>query len=244
MGQNVAERAGVKVDSRKGYQANSGEYFSSAQAAKNSNVKDGTASYVMGRADPGIEGYNGKTWDSRRGNPSLEGAASGGEWMGTSTAFGLGGPREFTRNMGNTTTQTERGYSVLQQPWNMIDEGADIGVPNQHGELATGGTLNVATEGMDIGQIPLGALKNMMGFGGGNTGKNYTPSDTWKDGKFQMADLYDYSKMHPWLWKILKGAGNMILPGSASIGDAVVQYGVPRGVGDGKPNNASIHRVR
>jgi len=198
----------------------------------NAARKDGSLAYSsVGKVDPEIEGYNGKGWD-----------------MPGRTIDGDPFAREFTHSMGNVTTQTERGYVSNVGMHGITNNGAGYSVeqrsPLQQGDLATGGTLNVATEGMDIGQIPLGALKDMMGFGGGNTGKNYTPSDTWKDGKFQMADLYDYSKMHPWLWKILKGAGNMILPGSASIGDAVVQYGVPRGVGDGKPNNASIHRVR
>lgn len=212
----------------------------------NTTPGKGQVDYIMGKVNPGLEGagYNGKTWASRGGSYGLEGAASGGYNPWGVGAGEVGGYREQTRGMGNTTTQTERGYTVKDMPWNMIDEGADQAFPNQQGELATGGTLNVATDGMNVGQIPLGPLRGMLGFGGGPTGKDYVPSATWKDGQFQMADLYDYSKMHPWLWKLLKGAGNMILPGAGSIGSAVVQQGVPRGIGDGKPNNASIRRLK
>jgi len=191
--------------------------------------KEGTMSWNMGKVDPEIEGYNGKAFE--RG-----GMVDGDQFEVY---------REPTHGTGNVTTQTERGYTVQHQPWNMIDEGADIGIPNQQGSLATGGTLNVATEGMDASKLPIGAVRSMLGLGGGGpTGKDYVPSVTWKDGKFQMADLYDYSKMHPMIWRILKGLGNTVLPGAASAGDAFVQLGVPRGIGDGQPGNASLRRLQ
>lgn len=207
----------------------------------NNARKEGSLAYSVGKVDPEIEGYNGKTWDSRGGNSSLEGAASGGEWMGTSTAYGLGGPREVTRNMGNTTTQTERGYTVQQQPWNMIDEGADIGVPNQQGQLATGGTLNVATEGMDPQKLMI--IGSMLGITKGPKGTTIGPNGTYGDGKFQASDILNWAQQHPWLWKIGKTLGNLVIPGAATIVDAALRYGVNHGIGDGVPGNASIHRV-
>ena len=116
-------------------------------------------------------------------------------------------------------------------------------VPNIYGDLATGGEGRFNSR--DINTIPLGPLRGMLGFGGDKvpTGRDYVPSSTWEDGQFQMADLYDYSKMHPWLWRILKGAGSMVLPGAGTIGSAFVQQGVPRGVGDGRPGNASFRRI-
>ena len=206
--------------------------------------KDGSISWYMGKVDPEAEGYDGKAYS--RSSGTIDGDQFSG--MGNTEWGGFGSPigsREETHGTGGVTTQTERGYTVQHQPWNMIDEGADIGIPNQQGSLATGGTLNVATEGMDASKLPIGAVRSMLGLGGGGpTGKDYIPSATWKDGKFQMADLYDYSKMHPMIWRILKGLGNTVLPGAASAGDAFVQLGVPRGIGDGQPGNASLRRLQ
>jgi hypothetical protein len=126
----------------------------------------------------------------------------------------------------------------------MVDENeGDQLVPIQEGQLATGGTGMFNSR--DVSQLPLGAMMGMLGLGGGKvpTGKDYVPSATWKDGKFQMADLYDLSKMHPMWWKLAQFLGNTALPGAGSIGNAVVQQGVPRGIGDGVPNNASIRRL-
>jgi len=117
-------------------------------------------------------------------------------------------------------------------------------VPNIYGDLATGGEGRFNSR--DINTIPIGALTGMLGFGGGKvpTGKNYTPRPTYGDGKFQMADLYDLSKMHPFWWKAAQFLGNLVVPGAGTIGNAVVQQGVPRGVGDGQPGNASFRRIK
>jgi len=142
--------------------------------------------------------------------------------MGTSTAFGLGGPREVTRSMGNTTTQTERGYTVQQQPWNMIDEGADIGVPNQQGQLATGGTLNVATEGMDPSKLLV--IGSMLGISKGPKNTSIGPGGTYGNGQFEMSDIMDWARSHPVLWSMAKGIGNTIIPGAPMIGTALLNY--------------------
>lgn len=186
--------------------------------------REGTMSWNMGKVDPEVEGYNGKDWGNRMG-------------------FVDGDPfaREQTHGTGNVTTQTERGYTVKQQPWNMIDEGADIGVPNQQGTLATGGTLNVATEGMDPQKLML--MGSMLGITNGPKGTTMGPNGTYGDGKFQASDVINWAQQHPWLWKIGKTLGNLVIPGAATIGDAALRYGVSHGVGDGVPGNASIRRV-
>lgn len=192
----------------------------------------------MGQVDPEVEGYNGKTWNSGLERAGVE--SNFGSVWGT-PAGAIGGPRESTRSMGNTTTQTERGYTVQQQPWNMIDEGSDIGVPNQQGELATGGTLNVATEGMDPQKLML--MGSMLGITKGPKGATMGPNGTYGDGKFQASDVINWAQQHPWLWKIGKTLGNLVIPGAATIGDAALRYGVSHGIGDGVPGNASIRRV-
>lgn len=207
--------------------------------AKETARKNGI-SYVAGQVDPEIEGYNGKTWNnSLSSNASLEGAPSGGEWMGTSTAYGVGGGREATRNMGNTTTQTERGYSNEVHAQGGLQ--ASQTIPFQQGDLATGGQMQVATSGMDPQKLML--MGSMLGITNGPKGTTMGPNGTYGDGKFQASDVINWAQQHPWLWKIGKTLGNLVIPGAATIGDAALRYGVSHGIGDGVPGNASIRRV-
>lgn len=187
----------------------------------NNARKDGSLAYSKGKVDAELEG---DIWDTKGPSMTLEGAASGGGSGAWGVSAGrVGGNREMTRNMGNTTTQTERGYSVLQQPWNMIDEGADIGVPNQQGELATGGTLNVATEGMDPQKLML--MGSMLGITKGPKGTSMGPGGTYGNGQFEMSDIMDWARAHPVLWSIAKAAGNLVMPGLPSVGQAALNIG-------------------
>lgn len=132
----------------------------------NNARKDGSLAYSVGRVDPEIEGYSGKTWASRGGNPSLEGAASGGvDGAWGVSASNVGGPREATRGMGNTTTQTERGYDN-RTPISGPGDGFSVSqvTPIQHGDLATGGEYSAATFGMDV-EIPQVNWKKLGIFG-------------------------------------------------------------------------------
>lgn len=176
----------------------------------------------MGQVDPEVEGYNGKTWESKGGNYGLEGSASGGYNPWGVSAAEVGGYREQTRGMGNTTTQTERGYTVKQMPWNMIDEGADQAFPNQQGDLATGGTLNVATDGMDGRKLL--AMGAMLGLGSGPKGTTMGPNGSYGNGQFEMSDIMDWARAHPVLWSIAKGLGNVVVPGAATIGTAALNF--------------------
>lgn len=191
-------------------------------AAKEAARKEGTT-YSVGQVDPELEGYSGKTWQSRRGAPGLEGAASGGGGGGFGvSAMDVGGPREATRGMGNTTTQTERGYTVRDMPWNMIDEGADQAFPNQRGDLATGGQLQVATEGMDPSRLL--AVGAMLGLSSGPKGTTMGPNGTYGNGEFEMSDIMDWARAHPVLWSIAKGIGNTIVPGLPQIATAGLNW--------------------
>ena len=204
--------------------------------------KAGDYAMVMGKIDPEAEGYNGKTWESKNQPLTLDGSptSGGGDVWGTSAQM-VGGLREGTHGMGNTTTQTERGYTVKDMPWNMIDEGADQAFPNQQGELATGGTLNVATDGIDPSKLL--SIGSMLGITSGPKGTTMNANGTYGDGKFQMSDIVAWAKQNPVIWSILKGIGNVVLPGAATVGNAALNFAVNRGVGDGIPNNASIHRI-
>lgn len=173
--------------------------------------------YVVGQVDPEIEGYNGKTWsNSLSSNASLEGAPSGGEWMGTSTARGVSGAREATRNMGSTTTQTERGYT------NISNGNISQTIPNQQGDLVTGGINTVATSGMDPQKLML--MGSMLGITKGPKGTTIGPNGTYGNGQFEMSDIMDWARAHPVLWSIGKGIGNTILPGAPMIATAALNF--------------------
>lgn len=103
----------------------------------------------MGQVDPEIEGYNGKTWNSGLERAGVE--SNFGSVWGT-PAGAVGGPRESTRNMGSTTTQTERGYDN-RTPVSGNGFSMSQVTPIQHGDLATGGEYSAATYGMDV-EIP------------------------------------------------------------------------------------------
>jgi hypothetical protein len=205
--------------------------------------KAGAMSIIAGKVDPEIDGYSGKGWSNGHGgNAALEGAPSGGGGAWGTSAFEVGGQRENTRNMGSTTTQTERGYTVnTNMPWNMIDEGADQAWPNQQGQLATGGTLNVATDGVDVSQLlSLGA---MMGIGQGPRGTVIGPNGTYGDGNFQMSDIVAWADKHPVLSGILRSGVNMVVPGMGTLLNSGIRAGVNRGVGDGVKGNAGIRKI-
>lgn len=112
-------------------------------AAKEAARKAGLF-YTKGAVD---DEYEADPWNTRGGSAALEGAASGG--YGGVPAFQLGGPREATRGMGNTTTQTERGYDNPE--WN-VATGLRISqrTPLQNGDLATGGQVTHIGDGANV----------------------------------------------------------------------------------------------
>jgi len=144
--------------------------------------------------------------------------------------------------MGNTTTQTERGYDN-RTPIAGAGDGFSVSqvTPIQHGDLATGGEYSAASFGMDPQKLMI--IGSMLGVTKGPKGTTIGPNGTYGDGKFQASDVLNWAQQHPWLWKIGKTLGNLIIPGAATIGDAALRYGVNHGIGDGVPDNASIHRV-
>jgi len=77
-------------------------------AAKEAARKEGI-NYAVGQVDPELEGYNGKVWNSR--GAALDESGNIPSPWGT-RAQAAGGPREQTRGMGSTSTQTERGYTT------------------------------------------------------------------------------------------------------------------------------------
>ena len=184
---------------------------------------DGTSGvrniYTTRKIDPEIEGYNGKDWDRAGGNAELEGS---GYSFGAPSWGGNLPAREFTHGTGNVTTQTERGYTVKDMPWNMIDEGADQAFPNQQGTLATGGTLNSATDGMDPSRIM--AVGAMLGITKGPKGTTMGPNGTYGNGNFEMSDIMDWARSHPVIWSILKGVGNLVMPGLHMAGQAALNF--------------------
>lgn len=184
----------------------------------NNARKDGSLAYSVGKVDPEIEGYNGKTWASRGGNPSLEGAASGGvDGAWGVSAGNVGGPRELTRGMGSTTTQTERGYTTN------TNGVASQTIPNQQGDLATGGTNTVATSGMDPSRLLV--VGSMLGITKGPKGTSMGPGGTYGNGQFEMSDIMDWARAHPVLWGIAKVVGNIVMPGLPAIGTAALNIG-------------------
>lgn len=102
----------------------------------------------------------GDVFNTQGKSASLEGAASGGGGYWGTSAGAVGGPREATRGMGSTTTQTERGYGQLTP----ISDGNGFSIsqrtPIQQGDLATGGERNVATYGKEI-NLPEGVMKKL-----------------------------------------------------------------------------------
>lgn len=160
----------------------------------NDGRKSGSFRVIAGSVDPEIDGYNGKTWNSGGKSSSLEGAASGGDGYWGISSGAVGGPREATRGMGNTTTQTERGYDQRTP----VADGKGFSVsqrtPIQHGDLATGGEYSAATFGREVnlppdvmkklgvGALKQGASKFVPGFGiltmvGGKLYQRYGKSD-------------------------------------------------------------------
>lgn len=132
--------------------------------AKSSARKEGI-NYVMGQVDPEVEGYNGKTWNRADvGNASLEGAPSGGgDWMGTSSAFNVGGPREQTRsNDGGGGRVMVRG---ARANYNTPNGNMEVSQPDQVGtqtDLASGGTFTSTGREIPpemVKRFGLGALK-------------------------------------------------------------------------------------
>lgn len=118
-------------------------------AAKEAARKEGI-NYAVGQVSPELEGYNGKVWNNR--GAALDESGNTPSPWGT-RAQSAGGPREQTRGMGNTTTQTERGYSNEVHAQGGLQ--ASQTIPYQQGDLATGGQMQVATSGMDV-EIPQG----------------------------------------------------------------------------------------
>lgn len=113
----------------------------------NSARKAGDLSYSVGAVDPEIDGYNGKTWNSHGAALDESGGSPSSSWG--VRASQVGGPRESTRGMGNTTTQTERGYDNPE--WN-VAPGLRISQRQklQKGDLATGGEITHIGDGANV----------------------------------------------------------------------------------------------
>lgn len=202
-----------------GDDAPSGRKSAFSSSETNDARKGSSFKVAAGNVDPEIDGYNGKVWDINIGSPSLEGAASGGSDSAWGTPAGaVGGLREATRGMGNTTTQTERGYQVRKMPWNMINEGSDQAFPYQQGDLATGGTLNVSTDGVDANKIL--AIGAKLGIGTGPKGTPLNASGNYGNGKFELSDIMDWGRSHPLLFALAKASMNLAIPGSGMIAGA------------------------
>jgi hypothetical protein len=185
----------------------------------NTTTGKGQVGYIMGKVNPELEdaGYNGKTWNSGLERAGVE--SNFGSVWGT-PAGAVGGPRESTRSMGNTTTQTERGYSNEVHAQGGLQ--ASQTIPFQQGDLATGGQMQVATSGMDPQKLML--MGSMLGITNGPKGTTMGPNGTYGNGQFEWSDVMDWARSHPILWGIGKTIGNTIAPGLPQIGTAVLNF--------------------
>ena len=170
--------------------------------------------YLKGM-DPEIAGYNGKTWEGRRGSAALEGAPSSGGSFGTS-AFEVGGHREATRtNDGGATRVNMRGVNDSYKNANgssmTLTQGDTQG---WQGDLATGGT--VTGRGMDLDTQKIMKIAAAVGIGSGPKGAPLNPDGTYGDGRFQASDIADWMQHHPILSAIFKSGANLVFPGAGN----------------------------
>lgn len=105
--------------------------------------RSGDLSYSVGKVDPEIDGHTGKGWSNDFGSAPLSAG------FGGTSAAEVGGIRESTRGMGNTTTQTERGYD---HPVYNVAPGLNLSQaePLQRGDLATGGGITHIGDGAEV----------------------------------------------------------------------------------------------
>lgn len=203
--------------------------------------KNGDRSYSLNKVDPEIDGYNGKVWTGIRGSAELEGAPSAGGF-GVS-ARDVGGPRESTRGMGNTKTQTERGYTTVTQP---LGPGSVMTsteqIPNIEGELATGGTglfasrdvppelikkfgLAALKVGMSVFVPGLGTVVNVAGKIKQKTGKSDGKQSFWESfAGINDADYGRLTKSDSFIGKLLDKM-NSNKPGQSPQTNPISVYG-------------------